>query len=425
MRYLAALGVIGLLLAGGGAYWYSKRTLGGYVDLSTPRQQNGLYLRAIELQEAGSERLMHVHVQSLSDSPVRGVPEFSVHDSTGRRVECPWTSPDPSPYPNSRRVTICLNHPPSVSFVTLEARRGGTTSRWRLRLPRSIHAVKPQATYNEWVRHPEVDMRVGATAQVGKDGSSTLIIGFRQYEIRSEPPYEWKFQIDAWIPEWLTPTPDGDSVETIVAEAKRPNKEGGGSFLKPGKSDSEQVSGHEAMYTVFGDCYRVCRILGRLQKYETHEEIIDLSGQPVEVRRYRYGDAYVIPSRDMEWRTPSGARVRWLRQEPRRSLRTEDGWATLCLYVDGLETARQQSPLRKKYRLEPRVTHLFQSEPRATSGVVLGLPSTPDEPFLIPVKLVRNGNRWVLPTVRVEFSHRVLLEEVPFDCVVPVEVMRK
>ncbi|MCX7924852.1 MAG: hypothetical protein N2554_03455 [Fimbriimonadales bacterium] len=425
MRYLVMLGIVGLLLVGGGVYWYSERTLGGYLDLATPRKQNGLYLRAIELLDFGSERLMAVHIQSLSNSPARSVPEFAAYDPAGRRVDYRWISSDVSPYPNSRRVRIFLNHPPSVAFVTLEARQGGTTSRWRLRPPSPIHAVKPQETYDEWVRHPEIDIRLGAATQVAKDGSSPMTIGFRQYEVRSKPPYEWKFQIDAWIPEWLTPLPNSSSVESILAEAKRPNKKGSAVFLKPGKSNSQQVSGRQPMYTIFGDCYRVCRILGRLQKCETYEETIDLSGEPVEVRRHRYGYAYVIPLRDMEWRTPSGARVRWLRQEPRYGLAHEDGWATLCLHVDSLEIARHKSPLRKKYRLEPEVTHLFESEPRPPRGVVLGLASKPGEPFLIPVKLVRNGNRWVLPTVRVEFSHRVPLETVLFDRVVPVEAIKK
>lgn len=412
--------------------WYVWLVPKVSVDRSTPRTQNGLRLKAVYLRANGAERYLEAFVETLPEARLpegQSAPpvEFKVAEyPTGHIFVYPL--PGRSSHPGTQRVGIWLNHPPTVRHLTLEARQGDRVARWRLIPPRSIHAVKPQDSYDEWIRHPEVEARLSVDAEVYSQGGATLVAGFRELTVRTQEPYRWVFGTHNVIPEWLTPVWGAESPQQLTAKPKPSELGGLFSFRstetpQPPRDEAEPpVGGLGFWYLPFANTYRVCRVIGTLQKYETYEETVDLTGIPVRVHRDKWGNRYMLPVRSMEWTTPSGLRVRWepYLREPKP--RAEKGFLVGELRIENRDGAAQASPLARKYN-RPSDLRLVQEEGKDYHTSVLSGIDPSYAWMWVYVRPHRVGKDGRLPPLRLRFKYFAFTgESIEFDRVLPVRV---
>lgn len=250
-----------LLLLVGVFLWrpVSERAL-ARLDPTTPAEQNGFCLTSMEIREVlhPMNRLLRVWIRA--DVPLeRGAERLytcAVRDSRNRTVSDQAVRSQVR-YKNHRQyllVEVPLNHPPSVKGLTLELQVNKRTTRWQIILPAPQHAVKPQPAYDEWVRLPEIEVRLGAQAVSYPIWGNHLNVGWWEWTVRSEEPFLWKMHFTEVIPEWITPVDNSERKEPIS-----------GVFIKHRrvKGDGVSGSGYEAPYAYD---YRVCRVKGYLQK---------------------------------------------------------------------------------------------------------------------------------------------------------------
>ncbi len=440
MRWIWILIAMLCLIAVGGIwYWYQIPRV--HLDRSTPRKQNGLTLVELELREEYLKEYLYARVQveqseqaplpkriGRADLTVIGRPpkwEVSLVDSTGR--EYPEHTFLVRDLPNGFEMNLPLHHPPSIAYFDVHVKVDARTAHWRIIPPRPLHAVKKPNVINEWVRHPEIKVQLGVDAQISSKGDSYLVMGFRDAIVHSPPPYVWRFALVDVIPEWVTPV----SSQSLTPRDPLRSKQMSGAILEnhsrqknvPYHYRSVGVSGNEKT-TPFAFSYRYCRMLGYLQKCEQYSEVIDFTGIPVELKRDQRGCKYAIPKWPVVREAPSGARVQLVQQS--RYLRgfEDKRWANLGLIIEIPEQAKLVSPLYRKYQRKPEINYSFRNEQSRTQDgpstmwVLVG-----DSLYLVPVRLVRKGDQWVLPKFQVEFIHRVpVSERIPFDRVVAVRV---
>lgn len=433
MLHTKKWGLRALLLAAVIAAWYIWLVPKVSLDRTTPSVQNGLRLKAFYLRAKGNARYIDAYVETLPEArPQREKSppiEFQIVEHPSRRffVE---TFPHPQRYNNAYRVGIWLNHPPTVQRLTLEARWGDRTARWRLNLPRSMQVVEPQRAYDEWVHHPEVSARLGVYATVDSEGGAILDAGLRELTIRTQEPYLWKFSIHTVIPEWLTPVLGGESPAQIASDSKRERSglalifTSVDAFAASGASSQPLVCALGLMKLPFAESYRVCRVVGSFRKYESYEETIDLTGVPVEIHRDSRNNAYLLPLRHMEWTTPSGLRVRWVRRDYERAPPNEEGFLVGQLRIENWDSAAQASPLAQKYRRKAGVRIISEHKKDYLIRPLLGGRS-PSMPVWVYVRPQRVGNEWRLPPVQLRFQYTTPVGmPIEFDRVLPVQVRR-
>ncbi|MCS6923208.1 MAG: hypothetical protein NZM10_02400, partial [Fimbriimonadales bacterium] len=150
-----------------------------------------------------------------------------------------------------------LNHPPSIKSLTLELNLAGRTGRWRVILPPSQRVLEPPIAYDEWVRLPEVEVRLGAQIDSSPSSGDLLVVGWWEWTVHADEPFLWEMRFTDVIPEWVSP----------AESSLRSEVQGGvsGVWIDHKRLKGDGVSG--AGYVIpYAAHYRVCRIKGYLQK---------------------------------------------------------------------------------------------------------------------------------------------------------------
>ncbi|MCS7190399.1 MAG: hypothetical protein NZ843_02215, partial [Fimbriimonadales bacterium] len=288
------------------------------------------------------------------------------------------------------------------------------TARWRIIPPRSQRAFEPSPPYEEWVRLPEMEVRLGAEIEEESGEGQMLVVGVREYRMQAAEPFFWRVTLTDVVPEWLTPVRStrrgADKAIAVVSLDLRPGQKG--------SPEGVSGAGECEPYAIYS---HALRYVGYLQKGELHREVIDLTGLPVQVR----DEMRLQPLGERTYQTPSGARV--ILAEPSRPFGAmpPKGWHSLILRIEIPETAYRASPLYARYGREPEITWSFTSEPRANYYAVnpLSPAGTPERELelAIPVRLVPTRQGWKLPSLKIEFTHAVCFgERFPFERTVPV-----
>jgi hypothetical protein len=450
-RGLIVIGI--LLLVLGAITWYRLQyiSLYRYLDRSTPAGQNGFQITHIDIAQDGRVvfRFMEVSIRlspELQDLlRLRNTKcEVEVRDSVGNS------------YPVSRLggfldgmasytldrdtliVRLPINQPPSIRHFDLHVRVRDSAARWRIVLPQPIRAISKSDVGDEWFRHPEIEVRPGVDLVWRQTTPPTtrLIIGLRGAKVRTKKPITWQFAFVDAVPEWVSATS-----KTGINPKDPIRDDFGFGFYIDHSYDSEGVAGG-CIYS--GPWrYRYFRVIGFVQKYATHDEVIDLTSAPVRVERVplnQYGTSaqagtkgqygYLVVPVKRVYKTPSGAEVLFLPRIEEGFLSSQDkGTACLAFLVRIPDEVRRASPLYKKYGREPEVS--FAPPPNASLMSPPTTSSAADSQakqimVVMRIKPIQRGKQWVLPELQITFPHRLALSErIPVDKVVAVQERRE
>lgn len=428
MRRYQVVGLSALLLAVGGilAYMQLSKPL-ATLDASTPRVQNGLRLTEVKVCEVltAANRYLQIYIET-PEALQRGgqrVYQLTVRDSEGYMLKEPALHHTLWQEKNGRalEVQIPLNHPPSVRYFDVTFTVGDRQAHWRVIPPEPQRALEPTPTYNEWVRLPEVEVRLGADAVVDDPRvGSGIRAGFREYKVLCPEPFHWYLGIDDIVPEWVSP---------VESSQRKAGASVSGTYLRPSKHSvrSRSVTGSH-ICTPYAVRSSTVRLSGYLQKGERHTETLDLSGLPVRLATSSSGQLIVVPDKAAEYRTPSGARV--VLEEPGifTGVAPPKGWRNLVLWIDIPPSAKQNSPLYAKYQQLPTISWHIEHKPRPQSysnttrpHVAKGSLQSEFTEVAIPVRPVRTRQGWVIPELKIEFTHIVQFgKKYPFERYVPV-----
>ena len=449
--------VIGtLLLVLGAITWYRFQYLSPYryLDRSTPAEQDGLRLTKVDFHQ-GSKVLSHfmqvyIHLPpELRDLSYRWDAncEVSVRDSAGNAHPVYRSNFGGGTFYgtveysilNRETLVVCLplNHPPTIRYFDLHVRMRNSKAHWRIMLPRPTRAISKSDAVDEWFRHPEIEVRPGVDIVRRQTSPPTneLIIGLRSARVRTKKPISWLFAIVDAVPEWVSVT------SKTGISPKDPLKEhySGGLYIDHTRG-SEYVGGL-AYFIPWR--YRYFRVIGFLQKFATHDEVIDLTGAPIRLERVllnRYGTSvpagakgqygYLAVPVKRVYKTPSGAEVAFLSQIDEGFLSSQDkGTACLAFVVTIPDEAKRASPLYRQYGREPEVS--FAPPPNAALRRPPATSSAADSQakqimVVMRIKPIQRGNQWVLPKMQLTFPHRLALSErIPVDKVVSVQERRE
>lgn len=428
MRRYQVVGLSALLLAVVAilAYLQLPKPL-ATLDASTPRVQNGLRITEIKVCEGltTANRYLQLCLEAPEELHRYGQRSYqlTVRDSEGYTLKEPalhhtlWQGKSG----RALEVQIPLNHPPSVRYFDVMFTVGNRQAHWRVIPPEPQRAFEPPPAYDEWVRLPEVEVRLGAEVVVDDPRvGSGIQAGFREYKVLCSEPFHWYLGIDDIVPEWVSP---------VESSQRKAGASDSGPYLRPSKHSvlSRGVSGAHicAPYAMRSS---TVRLTGYLQKSEMHTETLDLSGLPVRLAASSSEQPIVVPVRAAEYKTPSGARVVLAEPGIFTGSAPPKGWRNLVLRIDIPPSAKQNSPLYAKYQQPPTISWHIEHKPRPQPYGYTTRPPVAEGPLrseftevAIPVRPVRTKQGWVIPELKIEFTHIVRFgKKYPFERYVQV-----
>lgn len=428
MRRYQVVGLSVLLLSVGGilAYLQLPKPL-ATLDASTPRVQNGLHITEIKVCEGLTtvDRFLQLCLEApetLNRSGQRAY-QLIVCDSEGYTLTEPALHHTLWLGKNGRalEVQIPLNHPPSVRYFDVALTVGDRQARWRVIPPEPQRALEPPPTYDEWVRLPEVQVRLGAETVVDDPQvGSGIRAGFREYKVLCSEPFYWYLSINDIVPEWISP---------VQSSQRKAGSYESGIYLRPSKH-SVRLQGvmGSPIWEPYAMRSSMVRLTGYLQKSEMHTEILNLSGLSVRSATSSSGQPIVVPVRAVEYNTPSGARVVLAEPGIFTGSAPPKGWRNFVLRIDIPPSAKLNSPLYAKYQQPPTISWHIEHKPRPQPYGYTTQPPVAEGPLrseftevAIPVRPVRTKQGWVIPELKIEFTHIVQFgEKYPFERYVPV-----